>query len=68
MAVLVLLALAVLAAGVYSFVTLRREALGREIHAHSDGTVHSHHQGSRPHAHPTFVERYDARLDRIFRG
>lgn len=65
MAVVVILApvvtgLAALAA--YSWWSLRREAVGLEIHAHADGTVHTHHRGSRPHVHPTFADRYDARL------
>jgi hypothetical protein len=67
----VLLAVLVLAAALatvaaYSAWTLSRERRGREIHAHADGTVHSHFRGSRPHAHPTFSERYDARLARWF--
>lgn len=69
MVVLVILALAVAggaALAAYSAWSLRREARGQEIHAHADGTVHSHHRGSRPHAHPTFAERYDARLARWF--
>ena len=69
MVALVILALAVagcLALATYSTWSLRREARGHEIHAHADGTVHSHHRGSRPHAHPTFAERYDARLARWF--
>jgi hypothetical protein len=46
----------------YAAWSLWRERRGQEVHAHSDGTVHSHHRGSRPHPHPTFSERYDARL------
>ena len=53
-------ALATLAA--YSTWTLSRERCGREIHAHADGTVHSHFRGSRAHSHPTWSELYDARL------
>jgi len=69
MVALVILALAVTgcaAAAAYSSWSLRREARGQEIHAHADGTLHSHHRGSRPHVHPTFAERYDARLARLF--
>lgn len=69
MVALVILTLAVTgcaAVAAYSSWSLRREARGQEIHAHAGGTVHSHHRGSRPHAHPTFVERYDARLARVF--
>lgn len=69
MMALVILALAVsgcTALAAYSTWSLRREARGQEIHAHADGTVHSHHRGSRPHAHPTLAERYDARLARWF--
>lgn len=69
MVALVILTLAVtacVALATYSALSLRSESRGQEIHAHSDGTVHSHHRGSRPHAHPTFVERYDARLARAF--
>lgn len=62
--VAVLLSVTTLAA--YAWWTLRREAHGKEIHAHSDGTVHSHFRGARPHAHPTFSERYDARLTTWF--
>jgi len=50
----------------YAWWTLRREVHGQEIHAHADGTVHSHFRGSRPHEHPTFVDRYDARLTAWF--
>jgi hypothetical protein len=69
MVALLILTLAVagcVAAAAYSAWSLHREAHGREIHAHDDGTVHSHHRGSRHHVHPTFVERYDARLARWF--
>ena len=42
----------------------RRETGAHDAHAHADGTVHEHFRGSRPHAHPTLLERYDALLDR----
>ncbi len=69
MVAIVILTLAVagcIAAATYSAISLHRESRGLEIHAHDDGTVHSHHRGSRHHVHPTFAERYDARLARYF--
>jgi len=60
----VLAMLLVMTAGaVYCWVSLRREARGAEIHAHSDGTVHEHFRGSKNHSHPTFSDRYHHRLD-----
>jgi hypothetical protein len=35
----------------YASRSLHRQARGLEAHAHADGTVHSHHRGSVPHAH-----------------
>lgn len=64
---LVLLGAVTLAVAAYSWWTLRNERLGREIHAHSDGTVHSHFRGSHTHDHPTVSERYDARLSGLFK-
>jgi hypothetical protein len=60
------LMLGCLAAAAYCKRSLVREARGQEIHAHSDGTVHEHHRGGTAHTHPTFVERYDSRVARIF--
>jgi len=63
----VLAMLLVMTAGaVYCWSSLRREARGHEIHAHSDGTVHEHFRGSRRHQHPTFSDRYHHRLDAWF--
>lgn len=45
---------------------LRRKRCG-DLHAHHDGTVHEHFRGSRPHVHPTLLERY-ALLDRTLGG
>jgi len=59
---LVTMLLAMTAGAAYCWWSLRRQARGHEIHAHSDGTVHEHFRGSKPHAHPTFAERYNARL------
>jgi hypothetical protein len=42
----------------------RRETGAHSVHAHSDGTVHEHFLGARPHVHPTFLERYDELIDR----
>jgi hypothetical protein len=47
--------------------SLVREARGHEIHAHSDGTVHEHYRGAVPHTHPTFAERHERRVSRLFR-
>jgi hypothetical protein len=65
--VLVALVLVCLSVAVYCKRSLVREARGLEIHAHSDGTVHEHHRGGTPHAHPTFTERYERRVSRLFR-
>jgi hypothetical protein len=46
--------------------SLRREAHGMEIHAHSDGTVHEHFRGSSNHQHPTLADRYERLLTRWF--
>lgn len=46
----------------YAARSLWRERRGQAVHAHADGIVHSHHRGDRRHSHPTFSERYDARL------
>src|SRR3954467_1635221 len=47
--------------------SLVREARGLEVHGHADGTVHEHHRGSVPHAHPTLVERYDRAFVKLWR-
>jgi hypothetical protein len=65
--VLVCLMLGCLAVAVYCKRSLVREARGQEIHAHADGTVHEHHRGAVPHAHPTFAERHERRVSRLFR-
>lgn len=66
--VILFLLLAVCAAtAVYCRLSLSREARGLEIHAHSDGTVHEHHRGSVSHTHPTFSERHERVLARLFR-
>jgi hypothetical protein len=65
--VLVLLMLVCLGVAVYCKRSLHRERRGLEIHAHADGTVHEHHRGAVPHTHPTFLERYDTRVSRLFR-
>lgn len=56
------------ALAVYCKRSLVREARGREIHAHADGTVHEHHRGSLPHSHPTLADRHDQLLARVFGG
>ena len=56
------LLLATTAGAAYCWWSLRREARGNEIHAHSDGTVHEHFRGSKRHTHPTISERYAGRL------
>jgi hypothetical protein len=61
------LMLGCLALAVYCKRSLVREARGHEIHAHSDGTVHEHHRGAVPHTHPTFAERHERRIARLFR-
>jgi hypothetical protein len=63
---LVTMLLVMTAGAAYCWVSLRREARGSEIHAHSDGTVHEHFRGSRSHQHPTFSERYSNRLTAMF--
>lgn len=63
---LVTMLLAMTAGAAYCWMSLRREARGHEIHAHSDGTVHEHFRGSKPHSHPTFAERYNGRLTAWF--
>ena len=61
------LMLGCLALAVYCKRSLVREARGHEIHAHADGTVHEHHRGAVPHTHPTFAERHERRVARLFR-
>jgi hypothetical protein len=58
--------LAMTAGAAYCWWSLRREARGHEIHAHSDGTVHEHFRGSRHHVHPTYADRYHGRLTAWF--
>lgn len=58
---------ACVALAVYAKWSLVREARGLEIHAHSDGTVHEHHRGAVPHAHPTLSERHERRVAQLFR-
>lgn len=65
--VLAVLVLACLSVAFYCRRSLLRQARGLELHAHADGTVHEHHRGDVPHAHPTFSERYDMTLARILR-
>jgi hypothetical protein len=54
------------AGAAYCWLSLRREARGHEIHAHSDGTVHEHFRGSKSHQHPTVSDRYHGRLTAWF--
>ena len=56
-----------LAVAVYCKRSLVRESRGLEVHAHADGTVHEHHRGAVPHTHPTFAERHERRVARLFR-
>jgi hypothetical protein len=56
-----------LVVAVYCKRSLTREARGLEIHAHSDGTVHEHHRGGVPHAHPRLSDRHASRLSRLFK-
>jgi hypothetical protein len=63
---LVAMLVAMTAGAAYCWITLRREARGHDIHAHADGTVHEHWRGSRNHTHPTFADRYNARLTTWF--
>lgn len=65
--VLGVLMLAVVAAVAYCSHSLHRQALGRDIHAHADGTVHEHHRGSVAHEHPTLGDRHERVLRRLFR-
>ena len=57
------------AVGVVAYLSwsLHRQALGRDIHAHADGTVHEHHRGSVAHEHPTFTDRHERVVRRLFR-
>lgn len=64
--VISLASLGFLALAAYSALSLRREARGLEIHAHADGTLHTHHRGSRAHVHPTMSDRYDGAMERLF--
>lgn len=66
---LLLAALMISAVGVVAYCShsLHRQALGRDIHAHADGTVHEHHRGSKDHEHPTFGDRHENVLRRLFR-
>jgi hypothetical protein len=61
------LVLGCLVVAVYTKRSLVREARGLEVHAHADGTVHEHHRGAVPHTHPTFSERHERRVARLFR-
>lgn len=36
------------------------------VHAHADGTIHSHGFGRFPHTHPQWVTRYRAWLVRVW--
>lgn len=55
------------AVGLWAAMSLRHEARGGTAHAHADGTVHEHAGGHRHHEHPTFADKYEGFLRRVFR-